>query len=173
VESPVTPLDLLDVLQVEVRLDPGDLTRLRLDGPRPTDAVLADLAAGKPEILFRLLLRQWMAWTLLEADGTPCLLGEKAGDLLNAEWRAARVLGGERAEAVRQEEYRIFYAKTHRCPTCGERAVPSDDVDHPHHQERKPVIVERSTAEAVLPPPVPRPKPRARRGKPTTNQGDH
>jgi hypothetical protein len=130
VESPVTPLDLLDVLKVQVRLDPGDLTRLRLDGPRPTDAVLADLTAGKPEVLLRLLLRQWIAWTILEADGTPCLLGEKASAVLAAEWRAAQGLGLERAEAVRQEEYQIFYAKTGRCPTCGEQGpVLSDDVD--------------------------------------------
>jgi hypothetical protein len=169
-----TPLDLLDVLKVDVTLYANDLTRLRLNGSRPSDDVLADLTAGKPEILFRLLLRQWFAWTILEADGTPCLLGEKAGAVLAAEWRAAQALGLERAEAVRQDEYRLFFHKTNRCPTCGDRGpVPSDEVDHPHHQQRKrPEVVERPAVPAVPVAPAPRLRPRARRGKPPTNQGD-
>jgi hypothetical protein len=168
----LTPLDLLDVLKVEVTLYPNDLTRLRLNGPKPTDAVLADLAVGKPEILFRLLLRQWFEWVALEADGTPCLLGEKASALLHAEWLAARALGLGRAEAVRQEEYRLYFKKAGRCPTCGERGVSADDVGHPHHQPReRPVSVERSAA-PVAPSALPSPKRRRRGSKPTTNQGD-
>ena len=149
------PLELLDVLKVEVTLYPNDLTRLRVNGRKPPDDVLAALTTHKPEILFRLLLRQWFDWTALEADGTPCLLGAKASALLHAEWCAAQILGAERAEAIRQDEYRLFFQKTNRCPTCGERGrVPSDDVelDHPHHRPRARHVIEKPAAGA--PPPV-------------------
>ncbi len=149
-----TPRGLLDDLKVQVTLDPDDMTRLKLGGPKPPDTVLADLATHKPEILLRLLLRKWFDWTALEADGTPCLLGEKASALLHAEWRAAQALGSERAEAVRQDEYRLFFQKTNRCPTCGERGrAPSDDVelDHPHHRPRGGRVIEKPAAGAAPP----------------------
>ena len=115
------------------------------------------------ETRFRQLLRKWIERTMLEADGTPCEDG-RGGDLIYAEWFAARALGPDRAEAVRQEEYRNFFAKTGRCPTCGDQGpVPAVGPDHPHHLQReRPVASVRPAVVAALPVPPPRPKSRAR-----------
>lgn len=89
--APRTALDLLDVLKVEVTLYPKDLTKIWVNGHKPPDDVLADLATHKSEILFRLLLRQWCSWVILEADGTPCIAAARrdAVDLVRYDPRLA------------------------------------------------------------------------------------
>jgi hypothetical protein len=129
-----TPVELLDTvlpaLGVVVTLA-DDLTKLRMEADHePPADVLAAITTNKPEIMYRLALRTLFDWTCLEADGTPRLLEAEAAGLLTAMERAGKLLGHARADAVRHDEYKLFYVKASRCPTCGLRGVSHQAQTH-------------------------------------------